>query len=70
MATRIQTSEFVKWNLSNSQKITPGTPENSSDFIWNTDLISAEITIKGVSVGGASDDIVDEIGRASCRERV
>lgn len=59
MATRIQTNEFIKWAGADSKTITPGTPENSSDFLWDTDLISAEITIKGVSAGSASDDIVD-----------
>ena len=60
MATRSQSSSYVQWSSSNTQSITTGGGKiGSDDFTWDSASIRAEITIKGVSTGTASDDILD-----------
>ena len=60
MATRSQTETQVQWSSSDTTTIAAdGEMDYSSDFSFSSDLVGAEVTVKGNSSGSSADDILE-----------
>src|SRR3712207_3741784 len=66
--TQIRERRFL-WELDSQAGVTVAPPATAGEPVCNTDMCEAALR-KAIEMAGIEGGEIDEIGRASCRERV